>query len=445
MLERVRKTGLFAALFAFTSLSAATPHAAAQEQNEAVPSVTFAEMLRRAQQDPPAVFVAHAALEQARTEHGSAQAEWLPALAGSARAGYTYEHGAIAPNTPAITTQSIELRGALNLEWAALDLARGSRIDATEAGERARTFELEASRTRAALLAADLYLRAGAASELVKDAQLSLERRTQQQAAAEQLVRGGTRSPLDAQRAKVETVSAQYVLTVRRTEELAAFAALAAALGRPADSMVRPASNTEALRVVAQTPARAKELARANRPELRGANANATAAQYARDAAVNERWPTLGAAADGSASNVDVRSGFGIEGDRYAGSAAIYVRWQGLDPVVWGRGSVARAAANVAQRERDALEHAIAGEAVGAYYAFERAKVLRERAVAVLEAAQVTREAQNGRYAAGLASLLELLDAEELEQRARQARIEAERDEVIAVAQLQSACGLLTH
>jgi outer membrane protein len=288
-----------------------------------------------------------------------------------------------------------------------------------------------------------LYLRAGAAIELVEDAKLSVERRTHQYAAAGELVKAGTRSPVDVQRAKIEVLSAEYGLSLRRTDELAAFAALAAAIGRPANQLVRPAANTASFSAVAANPARAKELAEKNRPELRGAGANITALRYAHDADVGERWPTLGVTANGSLSYLDVRRGVGIDGDQYTVAGAIYLRWNGFDPAVWGKGSVSDAAVSIADRERSALLHSIGAQAVAAYYALERAKTEHQRAVAVLEAAQVTREAQNGRYTAGVGSLLELLDAEDLEQQARQARIEAERDESIASAQLLSACGML--
>jgi outer membrane protein TolC len=58
-----------------------------------------------------------------------------------------------------------------------------------------------------------------------------------------------------------------------------------------------------------------------------------------------------------------------------------------------------------------------------------------------LRASEVTREVQNGRYRAGVASMLELLDAENLEQQARRRRIEAERDHYLAGARLLWASG----
>jgi outer membrane protein TolC len=72
-----------------------------------------------------------------------------------------------------------------------------------------------------------------------------------------------------------------------------------------------------------------------------------------------------------------------------------------------------------------------------------RAKIDLERAVAVLRASEVARDAQNGRYRAGLASMLELLDAENLAQQSRRASIEAERDHRLAGVRLLWASGRL--
>lgn len=435
----MRSPYFFVAYVAMLVLSA---RARAQEPAD-VPAITLPEVLQAAQRDPPAVLAAYAQLAQAQSERSYAKSAWLPSLIAQGSAGYTYENRPYIPGVPSIASQWFQTQGELRLDWSALNIARGARIDAAAAAERARQFGVDSARTRASVLAVELYLRAGAAIALVQDAKLSVERRTHQLTAAEQLVKAGTRSPVDVQRAKIEVLSAEYVLSLRRTDQLASFAALAASIGRPANELVRPAENTASFPSVATSPARAKELAERNRPELRGAVANVTALRYAHDADIGERWPTLGLAANGAVSYVDVRRGIGLEGETYVATGSIYLRWNGFDPAVWGKGGVSEAAANVADRERATLEHSIGTEAVAAYYALERARVEHQRAVAVLEAAQVTREAQNGRYAAGVGSLLELLDAEDLEQQARQQRIEAERDESIASAQLLSACGVL--
>jgi outer membrane protein TolC len=97
----------------------------------------------------------------------------------------------------------------------------------------------------------------------------------------------------------------------------------------------------------------------------------------------------------------------------------------------------------VAQRKWEAERHAVASEAVAASHAVARAQIDLERAIAVMHASQGARDAQNGRYRAGLSSMLELLDAENLAQEARRASIEAEREHQVAGARLLWASGRL--
>jgi outer membrane protein len=160
-------------------------------------------------------------------------------------------------------------------------------------------------------------------------------------------------------------------------------------------------------------------------------------------AAIGARFPVLGVSATGTATYFDVKSGAGIAGTQYGASAVGYLRWNGLDPAVWFRGGVTDAAATEAEKQLATTAQAITSAAVQASYALERARVDLERAAAVLDIARATRDSQEGRYKSGVASLLDLLDAENIEQEARQRRIEAERDHAIAVARLVAACGLL--
>jgi outer membrane protein TolC len=194
---------------------------------------------------------------------------------------------------------------------------------------------------------------------------------------------------------------------------------------------------------VAMTPARARELAAHNRPELRRLSSMAEARREEHGAAIAARLPVVGVAATGTASYLDVKSGVGISGSQFGGSALGYVRWNGLDPAVWFRGGVTDAAASEAQGQLAATVQAITNEAVQAAFTLEHTRVELARAVAVLEVARATSESQNGRYRSGMASLLELLDAENIEQDARRRRIEAERDHAIAAARLVAACGLI--
>jgi outer membrane protein TolC len=192
-------------------------------------------------------------------------------------------------------------------------------------------------------------------------------------------------------------------------------------------------------------PAVARELALRNRPERKQSEAVVLQRESEHGAAKGARLPTMGLQGSATAGYFDNIGGFGITGSQYSAGAFVYLRWSGFDPSVWFKAGVAEAAAVESRRQLDATSLAMAAEAVQSAHAVIRAKTERDRAVAVLGAAEVTREAQNGRYKAGLASLLELLDAENLEQDARRRRIESDRDYQIASARLLSSCGLLTR
>jgi len=121
----------------------------------------------------------------------------------------------------------------------------------------------------------------------------------------------------------------------------------------------------------------------------------------------------------------------------------MYLRWNGADAQLLRRHKVAQARIAEAERELESTELSIRAEEVDASYGVRRAHAQLEQATQVLEAARATRAAQQERYGAGTASLLELLDAEALEQSARRARIEAARDYDLARARLLAVCGML--
>lgn len=416
---------------------------AGDAQAPRAPTITLRAVLRRAKADPPTVLRAQAAHARARAELGYARDQWYPSLIGEGRYGYTYDNRLVLPGVPRIDSESLEARGSVGLEWNALDAARSARIDQAESSLQASAHALQSAEQAAMLAAAELFFQARAARELVLDAELSLGRREQQQRATTELVQAGTRSPVDVQRAEIEVTSARYLLELRRNEERSLLAALAAALGRGPDEWVVPAEAELATLESATSPAAVRALATRDSPEAKRLDAQVEAAHKAHDAAVFARLPTLGVAATGSLSYLDVRRGLGIDGHQFGAAVGAFVRFAGLDPAVWARADVASAEVAEAERARAALHHRLGADAVAAFYALERTRIERARADAMLQSAARAREAQHGRYAAGVSSLLELLDAEELEQEARLRRIEARRDAAISLARLLATCGQL--
>jgi len=415
--------------------------AVAQEPLDTQP-VSLRQVLQRAERDAHSVLLAAATLARYDSLESQAVAAYFPKLVAQAQAGLWYDNRLILPDAPRIDSKSFNAEGSLNLEWTALDAARGASLDAARARTRAVRHARKGAVREALLTATELFFRAAAAAELVRDAQLTVERRTSQHAAATDLVKAGTRSPLDAQRAGIEKVSAEYMLAARRADQQAAFSALAVAMGLPATQLAEPTPSEGAFKA-AISPRRAQRLAYHNRSEVQQLRAVVLSRREEHNSAIGSRLPTAGISATGSVSYVSVLSGEGIDGYQYGGNAIAYVRWAAIDPVVWLQGSVAEAGVLEAQRQLKLVAQSVMAEAVEASFLLQRAKTEFDRSQAVLGAAGITREAQNGRYRAGLASLLELLDAESLEQEARERRIQAERDYHIAEARLWAACGLL--
>jgi len=136
-----------------------------------------------------------------------------------------------------------------------------------------------------------------------------LARRSEQEQAIAGLVQAGTRSPLDLDRAKIETLSARYALAASQRDELAACAALAAAIGRPATQPVcARAGDLNALELDL-SPELALSTARSQRPELRARAARVSARREEYDAAIATRFPTVALAATAELSYLEVRKG----------------------------------------------------------------------------------------------------------------------------------------
>lgn len=427
-------------------LAAAEPGAATEEVRPALASakpVTLRDVLRAARNDVAAVRLAEATRQRLESQRSLVLGSYLPVLSAQASGGWAYDNRLVLPELPRIDSKSLSAQGSASLDWAMIDPARPSRVhaatEAFHAGEQAS----ESAKQKAELTALELYLDAIAATSLVEDARINVARRSGQYEAVSGLVHAGLRQPVDAQRAEIEVVSARYTLSIREDDEIAAFSLLSSAMGRNPTARVRPDGLADSLFDVRWSPELAASLARANRPEVKRDGMLTESRKAEHGAAVLARLPVLGVSGTGNISYLDVITGVGIGGYQYGGSAIGYVKWTGLDPATWFQGPVTEAAATEANRQLDLTIQTVATEAVQATYTLRSMRIARERAEAVLRIAETTRTTQDGRYRTGVGSLLELLDAEAVEQQARQRRIEATRDENLAGARLLAACGLL--
>jgi outer membrane protein len=403
------------------------------------------EVIRRARDNPPTVLAALATLERNRSEERAAGGGYYPRLNLEANGGLAYENRPYLPGLPRYKSTSLTGSGSATLDYALLDAQRSAGVKAASAQVEAQRALSDEARRAAVEGAVALYFQALAARELVADARLTVERRTAQYDSVAALTRAGVRPPVDEQRAKIEVVIAQTNLQLREVDERALAAGLAAAMGDDPLSPVRPEDAAHEAFPEVHEPAQAVARALESRPDVLAGRA-AVRASMARDQTARAaRLPTVGIAGSTQLAYVDVLKGQGLQGEAFNGSVGLYLRWAALDATVWRQAEVSGSAVLEAEKNLDATLLRVQSEAVDASYRALRQKVMLEQTEQVLASAQVARTSQNERYRAGVATLLELLDAEQVEQSARLARIEAQREFDIARARLASAVGVIAR
>lgn len=459
--------------------------AVAQAEEPAPRPVTLADVLKKARTHPPMVLAALARYRRFEALEHQARGAYLPTLTLGAQGGVAYTNmpllvrGVDSSKLPAPTGPSDDLLTAINnveallravsdpanqileqtrfkntslnalgnatVDWSIVDVARGHRVDAAHAEKHGQEHAVGGIQRAAELAAAELFVRSVAAERLIQDAELSLERRTEQLSAINALVQAGIRPSVDAQRAELEAVATRHGVQIRVIERRAAIAALGVALGEDPSLPLAPVAWHDDPFEVPTDLAKAIALAVEHRPEIRELEASVAARQAEERAARGLRFPTFGVQGSGQLSYTDVRKGDGISGDQYNASGVLYMRWSAFDAQLWRQTKVTHQATFEAQKRFEAALQQLRGEVADALYAVQRAKAQLDMAEEMLTAASTTREAQNQRYRAGVATLLELLDAEEVEQRARLTRLEAARDYDLVRARLLATCGLLTR
>lgn len=495
-LVRAFSHGLAAtAIWVATPLHAAaddgTPTAQAQAAAPAPQGrpVTLSEVVARARSNPPSVLGALATLQRFQAQEHQARGAYLPRLTLGAQAGALYNNfpymvsrsvvtGDVTPpnlianpqtdaqllqnvaeelrflresgeNTSVVAEQlrlrntTLNANGNATVDWTLIDRSRRGNIEAAEAQSVQQRAAMEGIQRVAVQAAVEIFIRGISAQLLIDDARLSSERRDDQLKSIAALVRAGVRPAVDAQRAEIEAVAARHMLEVRSIEFQAAMAALATALGEDPEKPLRPVPLEHDPFSVPNTLHEATTLAAQNRPEIKQAEAAVAASQATHRSAIGLRLPTIGATATGQITYSDVRKGQGIEGDQYAASGMLYLRWSAFDASLWRRAKVTSQAVIETQKVFESTLLRMKADVAEAHYGAQIAKTMLDRATEMLAAATTTRQAQNERYRAGVSTLLELLDAEEIEQGARRSRIEAARDYDAARARLLAVCGVI--
>ena len=250
---------------------------------------------------------------------------------------------------------------------------------------------------------------------------------------------GGLATSADVYRAETQVAQARLNLTRSRGEVEKARGALASAVGLPVDTTLRVQTfeGEPRIREITESMNDILNRAKANRPDLIAAEAQARSARAQAEAAVRSGLPRI------SVSGVTGRTFYGddrpfTDTNSFLLSLSIPL-FTGFNHTYTVRQAEARA--GLAEASRDALTRQTELEVWQSYYDVQTAADGVSTTAVQLRAAQQTAEATLARYQGGFGSLLDLVTAQVDESNARVQRIQSYLDWFTAVARLNLSIG----
>lgn len=278
-----------------------------------------------------------------------------------------------------------------------------------------------------------------AAESAVSEARASLE-------AAEQKLASGIAARLDVLQAKTAYDKALYSLENAKGIEYEAKAALASALGLPADAEITVVPPPEEiLEFLADGDIGDMiDSAVAGRADVAAARATLRASAEALRAAESELWPSLSASAEARKDWYRFESGPESSSDDYRYTAGLALKWNIFDGF-YNRNAAraARAEMETAKATLSSLQLQAGAEVWKSFYAFQTALRKRVYSEAAHESANESYTTAMTGYENGLKSILDVFQAQSALSESRSALIEARKDAHIALSTLAHALGTI--
>jgi outer membrane protein TolC len=425
--------------------------AAAPELGAQAPlRLSFADAVRRAAGEAPAVEFATLRTREADARVRQARAALLPSLSASgAWLNRTFNSKSLGISFPTIPGQPPfpELVGPFDnydarlkatqtlFDWASVTRVRaaGAAADGSRA-ERGQAVEGAAQATAAA------YLRAARAAAVVGARRADSSLATELVSLAEAQLAAGVSAAIDVTRARTQLVAAQGLLIVARNQLDRARIDLSRTLGLDPATPLELTDTLAATLGAADVPATRDSgvtAALANRPDLGAELARAAAARQTRAAIKAERLPRLDVAADYGANGLTVPRAIST---RQIGVQVTVPLWDGFRREA--RISEQEAVVRESQvRERD-LRQEIAADVDGALLDLGSAAAQQAIAGERLRLAQDELDQARERFRAGVAGNIEVIDAQSNLIRARDTDIDARFAAATARVALARAVGV---
>ena len=397
---------------------------------------TLAELTEYALRNNPRARQAWFAARAAAAGVGIEQADRLPQVTGLVAASRVRP---VSATTGTASPWQNRYGPSVSLSYVLLDFAREDQIAAAE-------FRLLAANLNQNRVLQDIvfqveqaYYRLMGVDLLVKVNELTVKNLRTSLDAAQRRRESGIATVADVYRAETQVAQAELNLTRSRGELEKARGQLAAAVGLPVDKslQVQTFSGLPQVQALKTSVADLLERARATRPDLVAAEAQARAARASADAAGKAGLPTLEIAGTGG------RTFFT---DERAPASNFSVGLNLRIPIFNGfrdryGAQLAQAQAEQAVAARDTLYRQTELDVWQAYYDVQTAATGVGTTESQVKSAEQTAQATLARYQAGFGSILDLITAQQDESNARVQRIQSYLDWYTALARLMFSTG----
>jgi outer membrane protein TolC len=329
---------------------------------------------------------------------------------------------------------------AITLNYLLYDFGAGdSRVEAAEYQALAAALSQNRVLQDVVFLVEQAYYRFLGFEALVRSNELFLKSVNTSLDATQRRREGGLATAADVYRAETQVAQAQLNLTRSRGELEKARGALASAVGLPVNATLRIQSfdGEPRIREITESMTDILNRAKANRPDLIGAEAQARAARAQAEAASRNGLPTL--TLNAATGRTFYSNDLPFTDTNIALVTLRIPIFTGFNQTYSVRQAEARA--SQAEAARDALSRQTELDVWQSYYDVQTAAGGVSTTAVQLRAATQTAEATLARYRGGFGSLLDLITAQVDESNARVQRIQSFLDWFTAVARLNFSIG----
>ncbi|MBX3185716.1 MAG: TolC family protein [Labilithrix sp.] len=407
-------------------------------------TLTLGEAIGMAHAASPDLRAAVAEIDRADAEHDKAISAYLPRLSASVSGGGQIVRDTLPPIRAPFTLEPYDLRagsadGRADLRWTLWDFGKTSGAAGAAARTRdARAHGASAAKAEVTRAAATLFLTVIYDAQLVDSKKISLRHRARHAALAKALVDKGVRAPIDEARARLHLEAARQDVAAAEGRLLVDRAKLAEVLGVDPDALGVPAKPV--LPSMDEAPRAAAARAERSRPEIAAAAASVLAGEETLDAARAQYLPSLSLSGTGSyrLTRYDVEPN-AVPRAEVSGQLTITVPI--FDAHTPAAVAEARASLAATEAKETLLRRRAKTEAAVAALELRTARALDARARDLATSTQAALGVVEARYQSGLASPLELVDAETSDLDARDALFAAEYRRQVATVDLAIATG----